>query len=192
MIHIFLFNLNTSCEEPTSDILISAIYLYRYLNKKITEKMSLANKFSGYSSLLAFYQYQLHPLNKKVLLRERKRHTARRIASTCYAVPVGGTPPSWDLTWIGGYPLPREVPPSQVGYPHLDLEKGTPCLDLGRGYPHLDLTRGYPPPPPGPGKGYPPSVDGLHPPPPPSRCERADACENITFPILRIRAVINK
>ena len=30
--------------------------------------------------------------NKKVLLRERKRHTAHRVASTCCAVPVGGTP----------------------------------------------------------------------------------------------------
>ena len=29
-------------------------------------------------------------LNKKVLLRERKRYTARRIASTCSAVPIGG------------------------------------------------------------------------------------------------------
>ena len=53
--------------------------------------------------------------NKKVLLRERKRYTARCVASTRYAVPVGGypPPPSWDLTWMG-------LPPSQVwmgGYP---------------------------------------------------------------------------
>ena len=36
-------------------------------------------------------RYLKYNLNKKVLLREeRKRHTARRVASTCYAVPLGG------------------------------------------------------------------------------------------------------
>ena len=30
---------------------------------------------------------------KKVLLRERKRHTVRRVASTFHAVPVVGAPP---------------------------------------------------------------------------------------------------
>ena len=50
--------------------------------------------------------------NKKVLLRERKRHTARRVASTPYVVltgyppgqgtPCQGTPPSW--TWQGTPP----------------------------------------------------------------------------------------
>ena len=29
-------------------------------------------------------------INKKVLLRERKRHTDRRVASTRYAAPAGG------------------------------------------------------------------------------------------------------
>ena len=48
--------------------------------------------------------------NKKILLRERKRHTARRVASTHYAVPVGGT--------IA--PLPSPLP-------HLDLGRGTPA-----------------------------------------------------------------
>ena len=62
--------------------------------------------------------------NKKVLLRERKRHTARRVASTHSAVLSrgGGVPhpwqggttsptrryPSWGttpiLTWLEGYP----------------------------------------------------------------------------------------
>ena len=46
--------------------------------------------------------------NKKVLLRERKRHTARRVASTRYAVPVGATPPPPVL----GSDLDGEVPPS--------------------------------------------------------------------------------
>ena len=35
--------------------------------------------------------------NKKVLLRERKRHTDRRVASTRYAVLVGGG------TYLGGW-----------------------------------------------------------------------------------------
>ena len=36
--------------------------------------------------------------NKKVLVRKRKKHTARRLASTYCAVLVGGTPISWPST----------------------------------------------------------------------------------------------
>ena len=104
--------------------------------------------------------------NKKVLLRERKRHTARRVASTPYVVltgyppwqgyPPGRVPPQLDLA---GYP-PARVPP---------LARVPPQLDLA-GYP----PPGYPPtrvpPQPGPGRvppppGYPP---GRVPPPPPA------------------------
>ena len=56
-------------------------------------------------------------LNEKVLPRERKRHTDRRVASTCCAGLVGG----------GG------VTPILGGTPHLG--RGYPCLDLGRRYP---------------------------------------------------------
>ena len=53
-------------------------------------------------------------LNKKVLLRERKRHTARHVASTHYAVPVGGggggTYPRWGVPTLGGTYLGRGVP----------------------------------------------------------------------------------
>ena len=49
--------------------------------------------------------------NKKVLLRERKRHTARCVASTRYAVPVGGTPRPPVL----GSDLDRGVPPPHFG-----------------------------------------------------------------------------
>ena len=56
-----------------------------------------------------------HLLHKKVLLRERKRHTARHVASACFAdlSPDGGgdTPssPRWrgtpsSLGWGGGTP----------------------------------------------------------------------------------------
>ena len=96
--------------------------------------------------------------NKKVLLRERKRHTARRVASTRYAALSGGylgySPPSSRpgrgyliQTWSGGttgtphHPdLVRGVPPH-----HPDLGWGTPNLrwgnppDLRYSTPHLDL-----------------------------------------------------
>ena len=180
----------------------------------------------------------LHPfpfLNKKVLLRERKRHTARRVASTPYVV-LTGYPPI--LTWPGGYPaggvpdlgtppsrappgrvpppagypLPGRVPPWQgtrplagyppAGYPpgrvppaRVPPHQGTPPARVP---PRLDLA-GYPPPPPaGPGRVPPPPLRGCpmafwamlqsimgygYPP----RCEQT---ENITFPILRMRAVM--
>ena len=85
-------------------------------------------------------------LNKKVLLRECKRHTARHVANTPFCCP----------NWGGG--TPSQV---QMGYPISDW--GTPCPDLGWGTPlwtwlgylHLDLARvppiwtwpGYPPHP---------------------------------------------
>ena len=81
--------------------------------------------------------------NKKVLLRERKRHTARRlaVASACYAgggvtpsqVQEGGTP---SQVW-GGYPTPGQKGGtlSQVwgGYPIPGLGGGgypVPCLGV--------------------------------------------------------------
>ena len=106
-------------------------------------------------------------INKKVLLRERKRHTAHRVASTrCAALS------NPDL--VGGYPIPGPggvchpclggtlsqvwgVPhPRSRGYPVPGLG-GTPSrpgqgvpwvppyLDLGWGTPHLDLGWGTPP-----------------------------------------------
>ena len=120
---------------------------------------------------------------KKVLLRERKRHTARRVASTrCAALSgVGGT---WSQVW--GVPCPRSrgypVPglggtpsqvwggtPSQVwgvphprsgGVPH-PRSGGVPHPRSG-GVPHPDLVRGVlrvPPTLPRPGMGYPPYLD---------------------------------
>ena len=57
--------------------------------------------------------------NKKVLLRERKRHTARRVASTRYTAPIGVPLPSWDLTWTGG--TPAGVPLPRQGVPGVPL-----------------------------------------------------------------------
>ena len=83
---------------------------------------------------------------KKVLLRERKRHTARRVVSTPSVVLPGYPPWGW-----GGYP-DLGTPP-RGGYPP-PLGRGTRTWVPPGGY--LDLG-GYPDPPGGvPGPGYPP------------------------------------
>ena len=77
-------------------------------------------------------------LNKKVLLRDHKRHTACRVASTRCAVLTGG---------VGG------------GYPHPILVRGYPilsCPGRGGGYPipvlpHCYLSPGMEYSPPGTG-----------------------------------------
>ena len=116
------------------------------------------------SSKMHFYLW-----NKKVLLRERKRHTACHVASTrCAALS------NPDLVWGGtqsqvlgeGYPIPGQgegipCPRSggDSGYPpHLDLGWGTPPTWTWDGVPpHLDL--GWGTPLPGPGMGYSPCLD---------------------------------
>ena len=126
--------------------------------------------------------------NKKVLLRERKRHTDRGISST----------PSVVLYWGGGggggLPLPG-VPHPCWGY----LTLGTPPSDLaGGGYPTSDSPHqtwlggvphpcwgggGYPTsgtPPAGPGWGTPLAGPGRGTPPPVDR--QTDTYQNITFP----------
>ena len=123
-------------------------------------------------------------MRDKKVLRENKRHTARRVTSTCYAVLVGGNPPSWPGTWpdLGSHPVPLGYPPfwpgtwstggnpiqSWVGEcprvpPILILDGGTTHPDLGWGYPPFpDLGYGYPlsermeVPPPIEKMGYPP------------------------------------
>ena len=73
--------------------------------------------------------------NKKVLLREHKRHIARHVASTRYAVPVGGTPTVLgpDLERGGGVP-PSQVWMGRVLFPGLD-GGGAPQVWMGGGYP---------------------------------------------------------
>ena len=85
--------------------------------------------------------------NKKVLLRERKRHTARHVASACHAVLVGG------VTYPGGGYLPwwRGTYPGGGGY--LPWWRGgtypggggVPTLVEGGTYPggYLPWWRGY-------------------------------------------------
>ena len=103
--------------------------------------------------------------NKKVLLRERKRHTAHRVVSTL-SVVLTGTPPHPDLAG-GGYP--SWVPPP-AGYPLSWPGWGVPYLGTPpTGYPLAGYSpgiippqqgtppAGYPPPPAGPGR-VPPQV----------------------------------
>ena len=104
--------------------------------------------------------------NKKVLLHERKRHTARRVGSTCCAglVGGGGGTPCW-----GGYPHQLDgVPPTWEGVPPVSWTGYLPVSWMG-----------YPPPPQSAGQDTPPQV------------WTDTQTENITFPILRMRAVTN-
>ena len=128
--------------------------------------------------------------NNKVRLRERKRHTARLVASTLYTdlSPGGGggdPTQSWMgggdpiQSWTGGYHIQSWM----RGYPLQDQDGGTlgsPCPDLGWGHtlplsagwdtPCLELGwMGYPSPiriwdgvssPSGPGMGYHPLPPG--------------------------------
>ena len=96
--------------------------------------------------------------NRKVLLRERKRHTARRVASLGGG---GGTP-----TWPRGY-LPQLGVPTLAGVTYLSWGRGTylgqGAHTLAGGYLHQGGTH----------LGW----DGV-----PPGCEQTDACENSTFP----------
>ena len=77
-----------------------------------------------------------HAENKKVLLRERKRHTARRVVSTPSVILPGYPPPPPSWPGRGGT---RSGPPPPGGYPVRYPPGGVP---------------GQVPPPPRP--GYPP------------------------------------
>ena len=120
--------------------------------------------------------------NKKVLLRERKRHTARHVASTrCAAlsnpdlVPgQGGGIRSQVQGGVGGYPVPGPgwgggctcsqvwgVPsPRSRGYPIPGLGEGTPSRPVWGGTLGTPLPR--------PGMGYPLTGPEMGYPPPPT------------------------
>ena len=129
---------------------------------------------------------------KKVLPRERKRHTACRVASTRYAAlsnGEGGDPryPLHHPDLVGGYPPPSRPgmgyppPRPEMGYPPtIQTWDGVPPLRSEMGYSlHLDL--GWGTPLPRPWMGYPPYPDlrwGTPPSPrpgmgypPPRKCE---------------------
>ena len=138
-------------------------------------------------------------VNKKVLLRERKRHTASRIASARYAALSngwGGTPPTIhpDLVREGGT-LPHHPSRPGQGVPQV-----TPTIQSWDGVPpYPDLRWGILPP--RPGMGYPPTqtLDGVPPPhldlgrgtlpPPPPHPTSVDRLKILPSLILRMWAV---
>ena len=91
--------------------------------------------------------------NKKVLLRERKRHTARCVASTPYVVLTGYPPsrvPPWQGTPPAGYPPGQGTPPPKVPpLARVPPGQGTPWA----GTPHR---QGTPPARVPPSQGTPP------------------------------------
>ena len=79
--------------------------------------------------------------NKKVLLHERRRHTACHVASVCYTALSPHPVPTW--TWDG---VPPPSPGLGMGYPPSWTWDGvTSHLDLGWGIPP-DRLDGVPPP----------------------------------------------
>ena len=99
-------------------------------------------------------------MNRKVLLREHKRHTARRVASARYADLSRGVPHlrsgGYPIPGLGGvpHPRPRGVPhPISWGVPH-PRSRGYLILGLGgtpshvQGVPHPRVGRGVPGVPP--------------------------------------------
>ena len=138
---------------------------------------SMFNSISSYMARIPTIRLK-NSVNKKFLLRERKRHTDRCVSSTP-SVSWSGVPPG------RGYPPARSdrgVP--KVGYPphhHLPAGGTSPATcDMGH------------PPRPGPTGGHPrwgmplpaggtPQLDlaGV---PPPGVDRQTDTCQNITFP----------
>ena len=112
--------------------------------------------------------------NKKVLLRERKTHTARRVASARYA-GRGDTPSShgWGVpptiqTWDGVPPPTIQTWDGVLPPPTIQTWDGVPP-------PTIQTWDGVLPHPPSrPGMGYP------FPLPPPLKVEQTHTCENIT------------
>ena len=125
-------------------------------------------------------------LNKKVLLRERKRHTTRHVASTRYAAlcnggegtPGRGVPHLrsrgvYPISGLGGYPISGlGGTPSQVwGVLHLRFGGAATPSQVGGTPSYPDLRWGYPLPRPEigyplirPGMGYPPRPEMGYPP----------------------------
>ena len=177
---------STSHQDPCifgNDPMVFAIYLYNgVLISAVTKTWTGTRTRTG--------------MNKKVLLRERKRHTTRRVASAHFA--------DW-----GGVPWVTPCPRSGRGVPH-SADRGDPIL-LTRGYPHPRSGWGYLgvplswswmgyPSPPRQQNGIPPiqTWDGIPPTPlpdlrwgtPPAPPASVDRLKILPSVILRMRAVM--
>ena len=90
-------------------------------------------------------------INKKVLLRKRKRHTARRVASARSMLCCPGYP-LYHPDLVGGG-VPGVPPPSKPGsvthLPSQECGSPPPTIHTWLGYiPTIQTWPGYPPPPP--------------------------------------------
>ena len=141
---------------------------------------------SGYLLLLKNMSH------KKVLLRERKRHTARRVVTTHSVVLSWLTPPP---LLVGLTPPPPRL---DLTHPSTGWTDPPPAGWTDAPPRWLDLT--HPPPPAGPDPSPagpdppptgpdPPPPAGLRtdPPPPLWTDRRTDTCQNITFPSYYVR-----
>ena len=126
---------------PPENAHSNRLKLTQVIRKNKIMKVSIAPRYLTSKSSFSLHSLNKPSLqhvmtNKKVLLRERKRHTARCVVSTPSVVltgyPPGRVPPQQATTWVGyppvGYP-PGRVPPA--GYP---LAGYPSWLDLA-GYP---------------------------------------------------------
>ena len=115
-------------------------------------------------------EYQtIYRQNKKVLLRERKRHTARRVVSTP-SVVLTGYPPSWP----GRVPPPRCLPHGILGNVAKHYGIWVPPRVCPMAFwEMLQSIMGY-------GYPLPPWTDRL-------MDGRTDTCQNITFPSYYVR-----
>ena len=134
-----------------------------------------------HSNLWILIGYRTHG-NKTVLLRERKRHTARRVASTASAVlsPGAGVFPITGQEvphpWLGVSPLGLGYPPRKGPGPS---NWGTPLRrDLGP-------VTGVPPPRNGHGTSG--SIMGWRWGTPLPKCGQTHTCENSNFPSYYLR-----
>ena len=126
-LHVNLWNISTFdwlvC--TISKVTNLTIFFYLFLNTWLVQEQCYRRKYS-FPAVLNRWK----PTQQESLLRERKRHTARRVVSTPVVLsgypPAAGYPPSWPgqrgfPTWVppAGYPL-AGYPPSRVP-PQLDL-----------------------------------------------------------------------
>ena len=132
-------------------VAIASMWLLNFWKVDFHQKTKQDLEKSFFDFILKFYSD--NRFNKKVLLRERKRHTARRVASTPYVVLTGYPPPPrvppWQGTPPAGYPPWQGTPPGRV-----PPWQGTPWLGTPRQGTPLP---GYPPRQGTPLPGYPPS-----------------------------------
>ena len=138
------------------------------MSSLLVTKLSNGAETDGASQSVSYHSHK-----KKVLLRERKRHTARRVVSARYAALSygwGRSTPSSPGGGGGGVTPGTPHHPDLAGGHHPGLAGGHhPDLAGGGypGYPHPDLGWGTPPPT-DLGQGT-----------PPCKCEQT---ENTTFP----------